>query len=278
MSKRTVRSWIARQAQRKRICFTIEELEEAFPNTTPSIRKHGLIAACKGGALVHAWQGLYLLVPREYRETRAVPPVEYIGELMAYLGKPYCVALLDAAAFYGVARPENGTPFAVMTSTPRPRCTIEGGVPVEFISKREMAGRIAPSLVRSMPTKNGSVVVSSPEYTVCTLVQHAIDLGGLASVVPVIQGLMPSCDFGKLPPSLKRYVPQTCLQRLGFILERVLGNAEAAERLYRFMRPARTPFTVTKLVPNLPMAQCPFDERWCISVNEDLAPVHPQEA
>lgn len=275
MLKKTVKSWIARQAQRGRISFTMEELSAAFPATSPSMKKHGLFVTCKSGLTIHAWQGFYLLVPQEYRETGNMPPAEYIGDLMAYLHKPYCVALYDAATMYGVACPESSQGFTVMTSTPRPRCTISGGVPVEFIAKREMRGRIAPSLTRTLPTQRGTVVVSSPEYTVCTLVQHAVSLGGLAAVVPVIRDLLPQCNFAKLPAALKRYVTLASLQRLGYILERVIGDTERAQQLHRFLNPARSPFVLAKLVPQLPMAKCATDGKWLVIVNEDLTPVNP---
>lgn len=271
MLKKTVKSWIARQAQRGRIGFTMEELSAAFPETPPSMKKHGLFVTCKSGLTIHAWQGFYLLVPQEYRETGDMPPAEYIGELMAYLHKPYCVALYDAAAMYGVSCPKVAHEYTVMTSTPRPRCTIPGGVPVEFIAKREMRGRIAPSLTRTLATRRGTVVVSSPEYTVCTLVQHAVGLGGLAAVVPVIRDLLPQCNFAKLPPALKRYVTLASLQRLGYILEYVIGSGEQARQLYRFLNPARTPFVLAKLVPQLPMAKCTTNEKWLIVVNEALS-------
>ena len=49
-----------------------------------------------------------------------------------------------------------------------------------------------------------------------------------------------------------------------------IGDTEKARQLHRYLNPARTPFVLAKLVPQLPMAKCTTDEKWLIVVNEDL--------
>lgn len=231
----------------------------------------GLYRACRSRLVAIAWQGFYLILPPEYQAVGMLPPAEYIGKLMEFLGKPYCVALLNAAALYGAAhqRPMN---FTVMTSHPLPRSTVKRLTRIDFVSKREMLNSVPEELVRTVKTQYGSMIVSSPEFTACSLVQYARASGGLAHVVSVLRELLEACDFSHLPPVLADFVSAPCLQRMGYIVERVLDETDAAHHLHRFLLSSAKPLRKTRLVPHLPAEHCPVDNRWKILINHKLTP------
>lgn len=271
MSSGTVRGWIIDQARHGRISFTRRELCAAFPEMGRDTLNAGLYRACRSRLAAIAWQGFYVILPPEYQAVGMLPPAEYIGKLMQYLGKPYCVALLNAAAHYGAAhqRPMN---FTVMTSHPLPRSTVKRLTRIDFISKLEMGNGVPAELVRTVKTQYGSMVVSSPEFTACSLVQYTKASGGLSHVVSVLGELLDACDFSHLPPVLADFVPAPCLQRLGYIVERVLDDPAAAQHILRFLHSSAKPFRKTRLVPQLPAEQCPVDSTWKIIINRNLNP------
>lgn len=231
----------------------------------------GLYRACRSRLAAIAWQGFYLILPPEYQAVGMLPPAEYIGKLMQFLGKPYCVALLNAAAHYGAAhqRPMN---FTVMTSHPLPRSTVKCHTRIDFVSKLEMLNGVPDELVRTVKTQYGSMIVSSPEFTACSLVQYAKASGGLSHVVSVLRELLEACDFSHLPPVLADFAPASCLQRLGYIVERVLDEPDTAHRLHRFLLASAKPFRKAKLVPQLPAEHCHVDSTWKIIINHNLTP------
>ena len=269
MSSGTVRAWIIEQARHGRTSFTRAELCAAFPGVPGARLGVELYRACRSRLAAVAWQGFYLILPPEYQAVGMLPPAEYIDKLMAYMGKPYCVALLNAAAHYGAAhqRPMN---FTVMTSQPLPRSTVKRVNRIDFVSKSEMKNGIPTALVRRVKTQYGTMVVSSPEFTACTLVQYAKAAGGLAHVVSVLQELVEACDFSRLPSELAAYVPTPCLQRLGYILERVLGERTAARALHRHLLSICPRLRKTRLVPQLPSTHGETDDKWGILINQKL--------
>lgn len=171
MSKSQVRDWIEQQAQRGRICFTLAEVVSAFPSLQQVSIYSALYRACRAKLIHTAWQGFYLILPPQYRPVGMLPVSEYIDKLMAYIGKPYCVALLNAAAYYGAAH-QRPMSMTVMTTCPQPRNSTKGNTRIDFISKQELAGGIPSELTRTIKTQFSSMVVASPEYTALSLVQY----------------------------------------------------------------------------------------------------------
>ena len=65
------------------------------------------------GRIVSPRRGFYVIVPQEYALAGSPPPSWFIDELMAYLGQPYYVGLLSAAALHGgVTSAADGVPGA----------------------------------------------------------------------------------------------------------------------------------------------------------------------
>lgn len=219
--------------------------------------------------LAVAWKGFYLILPPEHQAVGMLPPAEYIDKLMRHIGKPYCVALLNAAAHYGAAhqRPMN---FMVMTTQPTPRSTVKCANRIDFVSKQELQKGLPPELARVVKTQYSTMVVSSPEFTACTLVQYAKASGGLSHVVSVLEELVEACDFSRLPAALADYVPMPCMQRLGYILERVLGEVAAASHLHRYLQARAPRLRITKLAPQLTAGEGEKDAKWGVIVNRNL--------
>lgn len=267
MSSGTVRDWIELQAERGRLCFTLAELQAAFPDSKAQTLKMALLRARKSRIIVSAWQGFYLILPPTYRSVGMLPVSEYIDKLMAYIGKPYCVALLNAAALYGAAH-QRPMSMTVMTSCPPPRSTTKGNTRIDFISKLELAGGVPSELTRTIKTQFSSMVVASPEYTALSLVQYSKAAGGLSHVLTVLEELAESCRFDALPACMRDYIPTPCFQRLGYMLEQLLGETTAADALHAYLTAALSkPLRRTKLDPQSTHTPVGYDARWKVIIN-----------
>lgn len=217
-----------------RLHVTRAELRAAFPDYTDNALKNALMRAEADCILAYGWQGFYLLLPPTYAKRKALPPMLYIDALMSYLKKPYCVALLNAAETYGAAH-QKPMSFTVMTTNPPPRKRQSGMTRIDFIAKREFNNGIPREFVQKLKIQTGYVSVSTPEITALSLIQYHEASGGLSHVLTVMEELVESCHFEHLPVSAIRYFPVSCFQRLGFMLEVLLGEERQADILLNFI-------------------------------------------
>ena len=263
----TVRSWIQEQATQGRLFFTREEILKALPDTSKQTVAVGLLRARETRLISIAWQGFYLILPPAYVKQGTLPVTMYLDALMKYLERSYCVALLNAAAFYGAAHQSPQT-FAVMTTIPVPRSRTQHGTRLEFVGKREFSQGIPPELLKEFKTPSGYIQVSSPEFTALTLVQYAGRIGGLSRVLTVLEELLEACHFDHMPGSILSCVPLPCFQRLGYMIEVLLGDKEQSRSLYAFLETHRQPVQKSLLSLESPVKTGTADKRWKLIINE----------
>jgi len=177
------------------------------------------------GRLVVPRHGFYVIVPTEYRTVGAPPPSWYIDDLMRYLGRPYYVGLLSAAALHGASHQQ---PMAFQVVTNRPtRPAKVGRARIEFHSARTMED----SPAARVQTETGSMCVSTPETTAFDLVKFSSACGGWGNVATVLSELPERIDPNALHDLAEvRKSPE--VQRLGFLLDQA-GQPRLADSLLR---------------------------------------------
>ena len=116
---------------------------------------------------------------------------------------------------------------------------------------------------------NGPVLYSSPELTAVELVQYEQHCGGLSNVATVLAELSDTLDFGKLPTTFFEYCKGTSIQRLGYILDEVIGAKDAADALCKQWK-ANCSVANTKLKVESNNAVIAHNRRWHVYVNEKL--------
>ena len=269
MQKVSIRRWIEKQAEHGKITFTLEELKAAFMEMPLAVLRAGLYREKKRKTIVGVWRGFYLILPLEYRGVGMMPPGEFIDKLMAYLGRPYCVSLLNAAAIYGAAH-QRPMRFTVMTSNPPLRSTIKGANRIDFIAKRSFGKVIPAELTRRVKTQYGAMNVTTPEFTALSLVQYVHASGGLSHVLTVLAELMEACHWEQLPDLLMKNVPVSAAQRLGYMMDRLLGESAAADSLHRQLT-SRFRLHPVPLSPGEVCNNSDMDEKWKVIIN-----AHPE--
>jgi len=263
--KVSVSSWVEELQRRGRITFSLHDVHLQFPSHNTSALRNALTRLVAKGKIVSVWKGFYAIIPVEYSSVGMIPPVLYIDDLMAYLGRPYYVSLFSAAVFYGAAhqRPQE---FSVMTSSGSLRASQKKDVRINFKTVKE----IVPDFIIKRKTKTGYVSISCPELTATDLVRYEGETGGLNRAATVLNELAGHLQFGKIPDSFFSYVPVPVIRRTGYLLDKVLNHPGPAEELYKRINKPGCPVRVTPLKTGMPAQGCVTDRKWGIIVNTSI--------
>jgi predicted transcriptional regulator of viral defense system len=153
-----------------------------------------------------------------------------------------------------------------VTNFPVLRTTHKKGLKINYISKNE----IPEKLLNLKKTELGYLKISNPVLTATDLIQFENRVGGINRVVTVMNELAEEIhpeDFNDL---LIESVPVTALQRLGYILDRVIENKELADSLFQSLESMETKFFRVPLKASVPSSGFPSDERWKVILNTEI--------
>ena len=201
-----------------------------------------------------------MIVPLEYSSAGAVPTEWFIDDLMRFLGKPYYLGCLSAAAVYGAAHQRVQETQVVVPVHVR---NVETrAVRIRFL---RFAG-MSQALTVSRRTHTGDVPVSTPEWTAIDLIRFQKHYGSMDAAATVLAELSERLDSEMLAEAARCEPRNAFLQRLGWLLE-FLGYERLAEPLQAMVverKPAYTPLNAS-----LSTRLGPRDSRWHIIVNEE---------
>ena len=215
----------------------------------------------KAGRLVSPRRGFYIIVPPEYRAAGSIPPSWIIRDLMAYLGRPYYVGLLSAAALHGAA---HQVPHEFQVVTDRPlRATEVGRTRVVFVKKAHLEK--TPTV--SVKTPTGEIRVSSPEATALDLVRYPEHAGSLSNVATVLDELAERLDPHALARAAQAEEEVAYAQRLGYLLD-LTGHTELTGPLAEWVHARAS--RVTPLRSDRPITGALRAPRWKVAMNEEI--------
>lgn len=250
--------WIEQLQSRGRYTFTRAQAEadtgRSFVAAQTALRR-----LKEHGRVVSPRRGFYVVVPPEYRAAGSPPASWFIDDLMRYLGQPYYVGLLSAAAIHGAAH-QQPMVFQVVTSRPT-REMRAGKVAIRFTMS---------SLVGSLPvveqqTETGTMRVATPETCAFDLVRYPEAAGHLSNAATVLAELAERLDGHKLV-TIAPLVRLPDVQRLGYLLDAV-GQRELASPLAEWLA-TRHPRAV--LLQPGEAANAEADPRWRVVPNTDV--------
>ena len=205
-------------------------------------------------------QGLYVVVPPEYRGWGVVPADWFIDPMMRHLGRHYYVSFLSAAARHGAAHQAPQTFQVVVNRHLRDRDI--GRVRLCFVKSQTVE-----SMTREqMPSHTGMYLVASRETTAMDLAWRPQLGGGISNVATVLRDLgdLDGEKLGRLATIRGR----ATARRLGWLLKRFCPDVDAFW-LSQIARPSEGAPTV--LVPgNQPRG--PVDTSWGIRLNGTVEP------
>lgn len=216
----------------------------------------------KARRIVTPRRGFFTIVPLEYRSAGCPPASWFIEDLMRFLGQPYYVGLLSAAAIHGAAH-QQPMRFQVVTDRTT-RVAKAGRIEIDFHSSRSLA-EVA---VQTTETETGTMRVATPETTAFDLIRFADAAGHLSNVATVLSELAERIDRVRLANLATVYgAPET--QRLGFVLDQ-LGQHDLAEALHIELAALRV--RPIALAPRQARSGKPRNARWQVIGNFELEP------
>jgi predicted transcriptional regulator of viral defense system len=262
----SIKKWIKELQKRGKLFFSRENISEQFPDSSEEAIHFSLTRLVSKGEIVSVLKGFYAIIPPEYAVLSMVPPTMYIDALMKYLKRPYYLALLNAAEFYGAAHQKPMEHF-VITVLPPMRSTLKHDVKVNFSVTRKT---IPQNWLKPFKTQTGYIQVSAPELTAADLITFQKEIGGLNRACTVLYELMETVRFGKLDKAFFDYVPTSTIQRLGHLLENELEQEKQANILFSKTKTRNCKFQKIPLKYNKPTENCEYNQKWKIIVNEQI--------
>lgn len=178
---------------------------------------------------------------------------------MAFIGQPYYVGVLSAAATYGAAhqRPQEYQVVVPVT---------ERLIETDRLRIRFFRNGVAKSVpTKPLKTFTGTVPVSTAEHTALDLVRFMKQIGGLDAVLTVLSELGEQIEAGALVAAAEKERVVAHVQRLGWLLERA-GWSSITSSLAEWVaerKPGRAPLDAGAAVRNGERVT-----RWQVILNE----------
>jgi predicted transcriptional regulator of viral defense system len=242
-----------------RYSFTTHDLAKVNTHRSAIAERAALRRLKQNQHVVSPRRGFFVVLRPEYRSQGCPPANWFIDDLMRYLEQPYYVSLLSAAALHGAAHQQPMT-FQVMTDRPTRPINL-GAVAISF----HMARNVAQMPTEKIQTETGYMNVATPEVAAFDIVRYPEAAGHLNNVATVLTELAEKIRPTQLVTVAPLYaVPY--VQRLGYILEKIVGANELVYPLLEYYRQLRRrPIllnpegTVMKLNP---------DKNWSVIPND----------
>ena len=264
----TIREWITDRLIHGKPYFSVEDIRVAFPDVVENPMRRELSRLVANKIIATVYRGFYVIVPPHYAADLKIPAYFYIDQLMSYIGKPYYLSLLTAGVLWGAAhqRPQR---TSVTTIPPRSRTSLTRNddllwtyrpyIPNEFLKRKN--------------SETGTIIYSNAELTAIDLVQYEHLIGGLSRAATVLSELVENTHFNNAAISgLFSLTTVPTIQRLGFILDEILEEAEQADMIHNQLVNYAPNYTYQFLSRRLPHIKNDCNRRWKIYVNTQIEP------
>lgn len=260
-----IRNWVHDRAIHGFPTFSVEDVKQEFASLSPQHIRTELNILTRKGIIADVYRGFYVIVPTHYVLRGVVPPLYYVDQLMAYLGKPYYVSLLNAAELLGVAHQRPQT-FSITTLLPQPRVSAKKNPLLSWTYRRE----IDEEFLLAKNTETGVVKYSSAELTAIDIVQYSQNVGELSRAATVLEELCEVMDTSLFTDKLCNYTTLATLQRLGYIMEKVLFEQEKADVIFGRIKASGRKMLYTPLSKAADTTGAARDGKWKIIVNCEI--------
>jgi len=263
-NKNYLLTWIEKQQSWGRYVFSLDQVRKDFPDFSKAAIILSLNRLSKKSRIISVYKGFYLIVPPEYSARGVLPPLNFIDELMTFVGKPYYVGLLSAAALHGAAH-QQPQEFFVVTTTKQIK-TQKKGIVINYFTRKN----IPQNLLEKRKTESGYAYISSPELTAADLVYYHNRIGGINRVCMVINELSEVIKAERITTELTEKLSIPTIQRLGFIFDRLVSQPELADKLYKVSQKEKKTFFLQPLKAGGERTGFETDEKWKIIINADI--------
>lgn len=260
-----LQKWIRDRAIHGYPTFSFEDVRMAGMYSSEQILKNELVRLCSNKTIINVYRGFYVIVPVHYVLRSSIPATYYIDQLMAYLHKSYYVSMLSAAELLGAAhqRPQQ---FSVTTVYPRGQLVSTRNVTIDWFYRE----RLPEESLITRNTETGIIRISNPLLTAADLVQYQQHMGGLSRVATILEELAEQIDIRSQFSPLVPYVKTVTWQRLGYLLENIVGATNVADGLHERLRSLSIRPIYKPLSTSADDTLSKRDNRWKININVQI--------
>jgi predicted transcriptional regulator of viral defense system len=242
--------------------FSCADVSEAFHLPENSIASR-LYAYERKNRIVKLRRGFYGIHSPQSSMYGTFDIYLYVDALMKSLGKPYYIALLSAAALHGAAH-QQPQEFFIMTEIPLPHNVHNKKEKITFFGKNSLL----QEGVMQKKSRVGYINVSTPELTAFDLLDN-IKRFGINRITTVLQELHEEMKVLRLKKIAKLIDNKASMQRLGYILETVVGAQKLADTLLQIL--SKKTFYPVPLSPAKPRRGT-LNNKWQIIINMEIEP------
>lgn len=263
----TIADWVNKREMTGLPTFSFKDVCGAFPLMSIQVVKNNLHRLLKSHRIQSVHKGFYTAVPLQYREKGIVTPYNYIGQLMAYLNRPYYIGLLSAGVLNGAAhqRPQK---LSVVTIPPRISLTETSNSQLDWNYRQA----IPSEFLLKTNSDTGPILYSNPELTAIDLIQFSHLVGGLSVSATVLAELVEKTDFSNYGENLLEITSLATIQRLGYILENIIEAENQADSIYNIIEPHTKQLRYRPLSTSHPTEDAERDKKWKIIINQEIDP------
>ncbi|MFH0988470.1 MAG: type IV toxin-antitoxin system AbiEi family antitoxin [bacterium] len=257
--------WIENLQSRGRNSFSLEELKKAPISQSETGIERSLDRLLAKKKIVSIRKGYYLIVSPEYSSRGILPADLFIDGFMKFLDRKYYVGLLNAAAIHGAAH-QKPQEYFVVTELPALRPTIKRGLKINYVSKKN----INLKFIEQRKTAMGYLNISSPALTAVDLIQFEHRIGGLNRAATILNELVDEMHIEQWSEDFLNDVPNSSIQRLGYLMENVLRKIEHANYLFSLCAQLKKKFFRLPLKSKGNKRGSSLNNRWKIVPNIEI--------
>lgn len=251
--------WVDEIQRVGRYTFTRKEATRELNLCIDALDK-SLQRATSQGRILRLRREFYVIVPLEYAAVGTVPTEWFIDDLMRFIGKPYYVGCLSAAALHGAAHQRAQEMQVVVPEHVR-------GVETRAVRVRFLCfSRMLQALTESWRTHTGDIPISTPEWTAIDLIRFQKHYGSMDAAATVLTELAEGLDADKLAAAARHERVSAYLQRLGWLLD-FLGQGRLTRSLHAVVVGRNSSYI--PLNASLGKRTGRRDPRWRIVINEE---------
>jgi len=249
---------------RSKGCFTVtqNELLEKF-NISPKALNQSLFRLKSKNQIAQIRKEFYAIIPPEYSQQGMLPVYLFADDLMKSLKKNYYLGLYSAAAIHGAGH-QQPMESQIIIERPALRQIKNDKLSIRFFTRNKW--NIVDIIDKK--TDAGYVKVSSPELTALDLVLYSSKIGGINRLLPILQDLAEIIKPSKLYRTAKQYNQITIVQRLGFLLNIVIGSVELSASLKKLLNESN--YKIIPLSIARKNKEGEVNNDWKVIINIDL--------
>lgn len=225
---RNLEEFVTATRARGRHSFSWNDLRQHFDLSGKAL-KQALFRLKSRKKIAQVRQEFYAIITPEYAQKGMLPVHLFIDDMMKSLGKRYYVGLFSASALHGAAH-QQPMEYYVITERPALRDIRNSKLRINFYVKKDWSD----ADIVNRKTDAGYIRVSSPELTALDLLSYGNF--GISRVYTVLEELAEVFNPQKLTRTAKAYPQTAAVQRLGYLVDKELGNEKLAVALKKAVK------------------------------------------